>query len=223
MELLTKCPGWFRRATRSFINGVQSTWFSARCGRQETGWFLAHTAVGPSDGGSTKRAIKIKRRLVINCPPVQKNYAKNMNGVDRNDRDSADYTTSIRINRVPAVFLLVAGPVIFSCYIIAVYLASGLKPAWKYRSQLTGRYDFQGLTIALIDYCIRLVWRLHMTKRISRNEDVPEKAFGLPLPASCLPSFAPQLLGLVLADRRGCRVRSRVGSIRDLSDSVKSP
>jgi hypothetical protein len=52
-----------------------------------------------------------KRRLVINCPPVQKNYAKNMNGVDRNDRDSADYTTSIRINRwYLRIFSLGAGP-----------------------------------------------------------------------------------------------------------------
>jgi hypothetical protein len=67
-----------------------------------------------------------------------------MNGVDRNDRDSADYTTSIRINRwYLRIFFWVLDRVIFSCYIIAVYLAaSGLKPAWnKYRSQLTGRYD----------------------------------------------------------------------------------
>jgi hypothetical protein len=131
--------------------------------KKQVGFLHTHL-VGPSDGGSTKRAIKNKkRRLVINCPPVQKNYAKNMNGVDRNDRDSADYTTSIRINRwYLRIFFWVLDRVIFSCYIIAVYLAaSGLKPAWnKYRSQLTGRYDFQvDLAIALIDYCIRLVWK----------------------------------------------------------------
>jgi hypothetical protein len=61
MELLTKCPeaGLDERRDPSPINGVQSTWFSA-VERQETGWFLAHTPVGPSDGGSTKRAIKIR-------------------------------------------------------------------------------------------------------------------------------------------------------------------
>jgi hypothetical protein len=123
--------------------------------RQETGWFLAHTPVGPSDGGSTKRAIKNKkRRLVINSP-VQKNYAKNMNGVDRNDRDSADYTTSIRINRWYLRIFFCAGPSDLLVLHHRRLPASGLKPAWnKYRSQLTGRYDQVDLAIALIDYCI---------------------------------------------------------------------
>jgi hypothetical protein len=56
---LDKVPrGWFRRATRSFTN-KRGAKYLVQCTveRQETGWFLAHT-VGPSDGGSTKRAIK---------------------------------------------------------------------------------------------------------------------------------------------------------------------
>jgi hypothetical protein len=60
--------------------------------------------------------------------------------------DSADYIRTKPV--VPADFLWVLDRVI-SCYIIAVFAASGLKPAWnKYRSQLTGRYDFHDLAIA---------------------------------------------------------------------------
>jgi hypothetical protein len=87
MELLTKCPEAGLDERRDPSPTGCKVLGSVHVERQETGWFLAHTPVGPSDGGSTKRAIKNKkRRLVINCPPVQKNYAKNMNGVDRNDR-----------------------------------------------------------------------------------------------------------------------------------------
>jgi hypothetical protein len=64
-----------------------------------------------------------------------------MNGVDRNE-DSADYTTSIRINRW--YLRIFAGPSDLVLHHRRFLAASGLKPAWnKYRSQLTGRYDFQ--------------------------------------------------------------------------------
>jgi hypothetical protein len=102
MELLTKCPeaGLDERRDPSPINGVQSTWFSARCGKTRNRLVsCTHTCWAKRWWVDETRYQNKKRRLVINCPPVQKNYAKNMNGVDRNDRDSADYTTSIRINR----------------------------------------------------------------------------------------------------------------------------
>jgi hypothetical protein len=94
MELLTKCP---ERRDPSPINGVQSTWFSARWKDKKQVGFLHTHLLGQRWWVDETRYQNKKRRLVINCR--QKNYAKNMNGVDRNDRDSADYTTSIRINR----------------------------------------------------------------------------------------------------------------------------
>jgi hypothetical protein len=139
MELLTKCPeaGLDERRDPSPINGAK---YLVQCTGGKTRNRLVsctHTCWAKRWWVDETRYQNKKRRLVINCPPVQKNYAKNMNGVDRNDRDSADYTTSIRINRwYLRIFFWVLDRVIFSCYIIAVFLAaSGLKPAWnKYRS-----------------------------------------------------------------------------------------
>jgi hypothetical protein len=141
MELLTKCPeaGLDERRDPSPINGCKVLGSVHGKDKKQVGFLHTHL-LGQRWWVDETRYQNKKRRLVINCPPVQKNYAKNMNGVDRNDRDSADYTTSIRINRWYLRIFFVLDRVIFSCYIIAVYLAaSGLKPAWnKYRSQLTG-------------------------------------------------------------------------------------
>jgi hypothetical protein len=131
--------------------------------KKQVGFLHTHL-VRPGDGGFTRRGIKNKRRrLVIKCPPVRRDYAQFMSGVDRNDRESADYSTSIRTNRwYLRIFFWVLDRVIFSCYIIAVYLASsGLKPTWnKYRSKLSGRFEFQvDLAMALIDFGIRLDWK----------------------------------------------------------------
>jgi hypothetical protein len=98
---LDKVPrGWFRRATRSFTN-KRGAKYLVQCtvwkDKKQVGFL--HTHCCWAKRWWVDALSKNKRRLVINCPPVQKNYAKNMNGVDRNDRDSADYTTSIRINR----------------------------------------------------------------------------------------------------------------------------
>ena len=62
--------------------------------------FLHTTTVGPSQGHIVKRYIKGKsKKLEIAGPMVQQKYSENFNAVDRNDRDSADYTTSIKTNR----------------------------------------------------------------------------------------------------------------------------
>jgi hypothetical protein len=69
------------------------------------------------------------------------------NAVDRNDRDSADYSTSVRTSRYYLrIFFWVLDRVVHSMYVIVCYLAAGNigKPEWKkYMNKSTGRHDFQ--------------------------------------------------------------------------------
>ena len=104
----------------------------------------------------------IGQSLSLPCPPVQRAYSKNFNGVDMNDRDSATYSTSIRSNRwYLRVFFWVLDRVIFSCYIVACSLAkSGAKAGWKkYLTKHEGRFMFQcDLALSLLNHAIRTEW-----------------------------------------------------------------
>ena len=72
-----------------------STW---RDKKQVT--FLHTTAVGNSRGNSVRRHTKGRRgRIKIAAPQDQEEYADNYNAVDRNDRDSADWSTTIKTVR----------------------------------------------------------------------------------------------------------------------------
>jgi len=56
--------------------------------------------VGSSVGLAVMRHVKgNKLRVCIGGPRARALYAKYFNAVDQNDRDSADYSTSIRTNR----------------------------------------------------------------------------------------------------------------------------
>ena len=62
--------------------------------------YLVTNRVGFSQGLLVKRHVKgNKKRETILEPHAHADYIKSMNGVDRNDRDSRDYSTSIRTNR----------------------------------------------------------------------------------------------------------------------------
>jgi hypothetical protein len=93
--------GWQRNATR-FIeasNGdkccvLANTWID----KKQLGFRLSGKVV-KQKGNTTKRYVKGQRvRKDISCPQVQQDYAMYFNGVDRNDRDSADFTTSLKTN-----------------------------------------------------------------------------------------------------------------------------
>ena len=64
--------------------------------------FLHTALVSPSRGTDTavKRYMKGRsQRVDLLAPKIQREYAKHFNTVDRNDRDSADYSCSIRTAR----------------------------------------------------------------------------------------------------------------------------
>ena len=66
---------------------------------QKTGMFLSNNKVGRSDYLTVQRRVGGKRTHDTNgAPQVQADYIANYNAIDRNDRDSANYSTPIRTN-----------------------------------------------------------------------------------------------------------------------------
>ena len=79
---------------------------------------MHNSEVGYIDGLSVKRHVKWKKgRVEIDGPKAQSEYVKYFNAVDRNDRDSADYSTSIRTNRYYlCIMCLVLDRVVHTCF-----------------------------------------------------------------------------------------------------------
>ena len=94
--------GWFREAVIRLKSCTGKIYYI-----QCTTWrdkkqvcFLHNCEVGCSTDITVKRHVKGKRqRVEIDNLIAQKRYIKYFNAVDRNDRDSADYSTSIRTSR----------------------------------------------------------------------------------------------------------------------------
>ena len=104
-----------------------------------------------------------KKRETIPEPHAHADYVKSMNGVDRNNRDSRDYSTSIRTNRWYLwIFCWAMDQVVHAQHSIMIFLAEQNigKPDWKkYRDKNQGRHDFQiDLGISLLNYGIALDW-----------------------------------------------------------------
>jgi hypothetical protein len=93
---------WFREAVIELKTPTGKMYYI-----QATTWrdkkqvcFLSSNEVGFSDGMVVRRHTRRKRvRDTIDAPRAQTHYVKYFNAVDRNDRDSADYSTTIRTNR----------------------------------------------------------------------------------------------------------------------------
>jgi len=113
-----------------------------------------------------KRHVKGTRcHVVIDGPQAQAEYIKYFNAVDRNDRDSADYSTSIRTNRYCIrIFCWVLDRVVNACCVVVIYCvckvgSSRVKKWKKYQTSNTGRHDFQiDMAISLLNYGIGLDW-----------------------------------------------------------------
>ena len=93
---------------------------------------------------------------------AQAEYVKWFNAVDRNDRDSADYSTSIRTNRYYIrIFCWALDRVVHCLYCVVVHLAKDNigDPKWKRYAKNGGRREFQiDLAIDLINYGLELDW-----------------------------------------------------------------
>ncbi len=104
-----------------------------------------------------------KKRQTIQEPRAHADYVRSMNGVDRNDQDSHDYSTSIRTNMwYIRIFCWALDRVVHAQHTIVTFLAEqGIgKPEWKkYRDKNQGRHDFQiDLGISLLNYGVGLDW-----------------------------------------------------------------
>ena len=94
--------GWFREACIQRKTDTGKIFYI-----QHTTWkdrkqvcFLHTTEIGASSGHFVQRSGRGQQgRSTFAAPNSQRDYARHFNAVDRNDRDSADYTTSLRTNR----------------------------------------------------------------------------------------------------------------------------
>lgn len=188
--------GFMRRATlrvdgsRGFQYVIQATIWKDK---KLVGWF--HTQhVGEVRNGktTTRRGKNQPEPEVIECPPVQEDYAHNFNAVDISDKDSAIYSCSIRSNRwYLRLFFWCLDKVVFSIFIICrEYVCHGgtRRPGWsKYlHDSANGRYDFGiDLGLSLIERGIRMDW-----KRIGDKKTKPRWMRQMPLiPCDCAACF----------------------------------
>ena len=116
-------------------------------------------------GYQVKRHVKgRKKRVDLDAPLVHKDYMKHFNAVDRNDRDSSDYTCSIRTHRwYLRILFWLLDRVVFSCYILVCEMQKEgnwkHEHKWKNVNNKNGRRNFQiDLGIALIAYGIETDW-----------------------------------------------------------------
>ena len=81
------------------------------------------------------------------APQAQVDYDANYNAADRNDRDSADYLTTIRTNRYYLrIFCLALDRVIHAAYVVVCFLINtdiGQKQWKRYLDHHSGRHHFQ--------------------------------------------------------------------------------
>jgi len=102
-------------------------------------------------------------RVCIGGPRARARYAKYFNAVDRNDRDSTDYSASIRTNcYYIRIFCWVLDCVVHVVFAVVLYYCQlGVCPKdWKrYQSKNNGRHDLQiDLGIAILNHAIALDW-----------------------------------------------------------------
>ena len=126
--------------------------------------FLNTNKVGFINGLSVKRHGKGQiEREEIAGPRAQKYDVTFFNEVDRNDQDSADWSTTIRTNHYYLQLLCwVLDRVVHSLFEVVVYCSKSKigKPSWKkYYNKNTERPDFQiDLGIDMLNYGIGLNW-----------------------------------------------------------------
>jgi len=144
--------------------------------------FLSNNKVARSDDLTVQRRVRGKRTHdTIVAPQAQADYVANNNAVDRNDRDSADYSTTIRMNRYYLrIFCWALDRVIHAVYVVVCFLIKtdiGQKQWKRNLDHHSGRHDFQiDLALSVMNYGIGLQWDGESDKRpnfIRQNHFVP--------------------------------------------------
>jgi hypothetical protein len=125
--------------------------------------FLHNHLVADTEGHTVERwSPTKKRRKSISSHEVTTDYSYHMNGVDHKDRDTADWTVSLKSNRFYLrIFYWLFDGVLHAMYTIikSVSCDDEAHPWHKYRSKHLGRYKFQmDLATDLISKGIEMDW-----------------------------------------------------------------
>jgi hypothetical protein len=125
--------------------------------------FLHNNLVQPTKDYFVKRYVKNKaRRVSISSHKIVSDYSKHMNGVDHKDRDTADWTVSLKSNRwYLRIFYWLVDGILHAAYRIVLALATDNNHKWhQYLSKNGGRYKFQmDLGLALISHGLGMDWK----------------------------------------------------------------
>lgn len=167
--------GWSRSAMQTIYKSTrsQTVWFRM----QATIWkdkklvgFLHNYLVQPmSEGFHVLRfSPRSRKRKPVRSPEVGGEYSLHMNGVDNKDRDTADWTVSLKSGRFyMRIFYWVFDGVLHGMYVIVRFVVVGDKEAakldpwyrYKHMDRGTGRFEFQmDLGIALINKGVMMDW-----------------------------------------------------------------
>ena len=158
--------------------------------------FLHNHKVDLEASDTVMRFSPSKKKKEIKSHPVVNNYSRNMNGVDRKDRDTADWTVSLKSNRFyMRIFYWTFDGVIHAMHCIVkdvVGTPPDKKHPWyRYVDKNHGRYRFQmDLAVALMRHGVSLDWK-DPTKD-ERPPYVRDKCWDW-IPCDCHKAKSPQL------------------------------
>ena len=156
--------GWSRRAIqeipRSVNRGMATIQGTLWRDKKVVGYLHTHKVEPTTESTKVRRYSKSDREhSEINAPPVSSDYSKYMNGVDRMDRDNADWSVSIRTDRwYLRIFFWLLDCVVFGTYLVATNLGD---EEWnkKYKEKYNGRRRFQvDLAMALFEEGLTRDW-----------------------------------------------------------------
>lgn len=155
--------GWFREAVcKVRTQSGEVFWIQVTTWRDKKQVMFVHThKVGHSDDVKVKRHVKGKKgRIELQGTESQKDYSQYFNAVDRNDRDSAENSTSIRTSRwYLRLFFWLLDRCVHSVYLVATALQDEIQEWKQYVSKNGGRRKFQiALGMALMNRGIELDW-----------------------------------------------------------------
>jgi hypothetical protein len=187
--------GWSRRATREFEfrHDGHTEKYCVQCtvwkDKKEVAFLHTHKVCGNTGQVALRREKGKRQRLELPCPPVQPDYAHHFNGVDIQDKDSANYPTTLKTNRwYMRIFFWCLDRVVFGIWLIV--FNSGLerheRKEWRKYHKKNGRFDFQiDLGLQLIDMGIRRDWS-NISNASNKPKWMRQKP---PIPCDCNKCF----------------------------------
>ena len=126
------------------------------------GFLHNHLVDNNADEYVERWSPRTKRKKKISSHQITSDYALHMNGVDHKDRDTADWTVSMKSNRYYLqIFYWLLDSVIHAIYcIVKAVVANNKDHCWsKYTSKHNGRYIFQmDLGLELIKMGLEKDW-----------------------------------------------------------------